>query len=375
MKVRAALLLLMTAHPVGAADVNVSGFFSQRLDASLDNGDGFDGSEGFGAVTNLGFTISSRTPVSQLVLSPGVRLGVTSDEDFDPSQITPRFQGSYSFTGDQTTVQITAAAIPELTRFSDFEDGDFTEENALQLTTTVGVNVNRTFDPQNSGRIGFNFRGRNFLDGGDDLPTTRSYQASAGWRRALDPVTGASLNLRAQRFDSDDNTDRMTYSTTLGFDRRLTPSMAFSGDAGVSLSDQTAGDGSSERQATFTGSAFLSGDVPNGGYRIGVRQAVEQNVDGDLEDVTSIIAQFNRQLTRDVSFSLGSRLGFQQGLFLGSNDLDVSASLSPSLSIALAENWRGQVGYSLRARDRDDGDSTVSHAVFIQVSRALSILP
>lgn len=375
MKLRTILLLVMTGHPAGAADVSISGFFSQRLGASLENGDGSNGSEGFDAATNLGFTIVSRTPVSQLVLSPGVRLGLSSDENFDPSQITPRFEGSYSFTGDQTTVQITASAVPELTRFSDFEEGDFVEQNALLLTTRVGLNVNRTFNPQNSGRLGFNFRARDFLDGGDNLTETRSYQVSTGWRRGLDPITGSSINLSVQRFESDDNTDRMTYSPTLGFDRQLTPSLSFDSNVGVSLTDRTSGDGSSEQQTTFTGSAFVTGDLPNGGYRIGVRQAVEQNIDGELDDTTSIVAQFNQQLTNDISFSMGSRLALQQGLFLGSNDLDLSASLSPSLSIALAENWRGQVGYVLRARDRDSGDRTVSHAVFFQISRALSVLP
>jgi hypothetical protein len=112
--------------------------------------------------------------------------------------------------------------------------------------------------------------------------------------------------------------------------------------------------------------------APETEYRLGLSQGVDQNSDGALENRTVLRAGVSTRLTERIRAGVDATAGYQSPLD-GEGSDRTFLSLTPQLSYDVTPDWSASVGYRFRAADRDDLET--SHAVFLQLSRGLSLLP
>lgn len=355
------------ALPAAANDWSISGFASQRLEAS-DNG-----ADRLRSVSDLGFTAVTRTPRSQFTLAPGVRVSLTNgDGGFD---VLPRFNGSGRIFGPTTTVTATASLLPQFVDDARFEDDAAFEDpdaaSGLQLTGTFGLSVEQLLTPRDSVSAGVNGRLTTFVGDGDRDDTTR-FGLDLGFTRRLSTLTSVSVTPSASVFSGGAGGDGYSVSTRVGVQTSLTPRHQVSLSAGPSV---TFRDSPSDVTPGVVGGASLSYDAGPTTFTLALNQDVDSGATRGLETRTTLNAGVGHQLTSRSRLALNGSVSARRPLDDDDGDSRITFSLSPTYSVDLAPSWTASVGYQLRGVSGDGADESLRSSVFLNVSRGLSLLP
>ncbi len=410
------LCLLSTAssQTVMAADMSVRGFFSQRVEADsnpdLESAD--FSNPALYSVTDLGVAITLNTPRTTLSFAPGVNFTLQSDESADITNINPRFNSSFARRGNRISLGGGFSVIPQLTNNassqfdsfsftspdiatppdasdgetspapppepSDGSDGQFiqdsTNSTALELNVRANLNLSYAVDPRNSISSGVTAQARRFSGDNNTFTDSETYGINLGWNHRLDPRTSISVTNGYRLFSSDGNDENSnTYDISFGFNRNITQMINASADIGTSLSSNSDGD-----SINFIGGAGLSYRGKEGSISAGVRQSVDQNEFGDLENRTSVFISPSYRINSLSSFSMPIQAAFTNPVFSNgtgsANNDEVTLTIGPSLSYALNADWRINTGYRLRFNNEDSNIET-SNFVFLQLSRNFNLLP
>jgi hypothetical protein len=376
-----------------AADWNITGFFSQRLEVSSgDSDDNASGGPGGGATSDLGLTILAETPTTQWRLSPGVRFSYFTNEDTnasDLSSLLPRFDGSVNRRANQRlTLTASAGFTPSRVDSTDliaFDEPLETptspdidpvdqlrrvDQNALELVYRASVGAIFEVDTRNrlSGTV---FARRVDYDNpSDDLVPSTSYGGTASWRRGLSPVTGASGSVNVRQFESEDGETTLTTSVTGGFDTQLTPRHSLSGSIGPAFVLEER-EGEESFSVTADSSLSLGYQTAQTRYGLDLRQGVSQQRDGGTVNQLTVGASARHTVNALSSVDFGAGLQFSQQLS-GDADDERSYFARASYSRSLSPDWRMQLGYRLVVDNVPD--QSVENLVFLQLSRNFELL-
>lgn len=395
-----AVAAITVATPAISLDWRISGFFSQRLSAdtnlAFDEDDNGAGTIDGVSSTDLGVTFSGTTPRTQVAVSPGVRLSLSTDDDFDITRISPRLNASVQHQRPATAYTARVGVTPRFTNTLDIIENPvgedlagesiFVDSNAFQLRSTASFGVSHRFTPLVSGSLGFSVVDSRILDdGGDgDLQDTLSFGGNAGLSRGLTPRLSGSVSTSLRRFDSEDGGRTDTASFSGGLNWRAAQRVTIGFRAGVSYFDSldVAANGSESRDSglTFNGGFNLNVgdfDTEDTTVRLFLNQDVRQNDFGDVTESFAAGVSVRNALTQRANLTTNLTFRADNPVFSGATDQSsgVGVGFGPSLRYALGDDWSLRSGYRFNGRRNDDGGVTTSHAVFLQLSRGFDILP
>jgi len=382
-----AAVLIVASAPVGAVDWSVSGFFSQRIEATSNSG--LDGEGGVvGAISDLGMAFRLATPTTQWTLAPGVRgaLYTGPGDDGSLDDFGFRFNGSVAHQAPRSSTTASFSVIPDSTTFSDFDSGgNSRNRNTTQITYSANMGYTYNINEINSLSLSAFGRKRDFTEQSADLEPSLSFGGGATWRRELDPATAGSLGFTVTRFTADslEDPESLSYEVRAGLDRQLSPRATLGGTLGVALVDSERNrvrPGGTVREddlsPSFVGDLTLSyAAAPDTRYTFGLSQSIDQNTDGTVESRASVSAGVQHSINRRSRAGLTGRLGFNNPVFDDGGDTSdrITLSVQPAYFYALTPNWDASLGYALRVEDANGVET--SHQVFFQISRGLSFLP
>ena len=386
-------LTLAPATATFAADWRITGFVSQRLEASSDGGDdASSGGLGGGATSDLGVTILAETPTTQWRLSPGLRFSYFTNDDTnasDLSSLLPRFDGSVNRRANRRlTLTASAGFTPSRVDSSDLRTFDVepdaptppdidpvgqlrrVDQSALELNYRASVGAIFEADTRNRLSTTLFARRTDYDNPSEDLVPSTSYGGTFSWRRGLSEVTGASASLNARRFETEDDETTHSVSVTGGFDTRLTPRHSVSGSIGPAfvLEDR---DGEESFSVTADSRLSLGYQTAQTRYGLDISQGASQQRDGGIVNQLTVGASARHTLNTQSSLDLGAGLQFSQPLS-GENDDERSYFARVSYSRALSRDWRMQLGYRLVVDDTPD--LSADNLVFLQLSRNFELL-
>lgn len=385
----AAVACCLSAGSAAPADWAANGFFSQNF--SVNAGDFFEDGEEFiedtflQSTTDVGVSISGRTPRASWSFSPGLRASVSTAEEENRSftdVVRPRFNGAFSYAGPRYGLSAGLSLVPDFTNETQFEDTGIVERDVLQITAAGNLGFRYTVDQRNSLSLSGAATFRTFTGPTETLEDTRTYSLSGGWSHAATPRTSLSLGSSwsySPRL-SQSGTSAQTVSMTIGANHRLNSRTGLSATLGPAvsfLSTRTAAAGGGfVEEDTVDGSVVGSLGFSYSGLRssvsFNVNQNVDQNSEGQIVNRTSLSASYGYTLTSRSRISIGSTLGSQTPLLADADRQTLS--VTPTYSFQVNQDWSLQAGYRLRA-ERREGDVGVSNFVFLGVSRGLTFLP
>jgi hypothetical protein len=389
--------VLARAPQAVAADFGIGSFFSQRFDVD-DEGE-------LGSATDLGVTFDFRGQRTEGQISPGLRLiATTDDEDEDSVRVRPSLAGRFITRGPRSRLSGNASVIPQTTRFtervfvpgagfeppggddpgvddppdpddepSDPVSNDRRSGEAFEIAARARLGYDYTLSPI-SGLTTSGFINVREFDGGD-FTSFVEVGATAGYRRRLDPRTGASFTFGLSQVDFDaDTPDTVTARLRASANRRLTPTMSGNAGLGVSVTERDGDDS----QLGIIGNAGIREIGRDTFWGLGFSQDVRPNADtGTVDSVSRINGSIGYRVDTRTSMVLGASAGFETPVFDSDDDDggDLFVTLAPTLNHRLSEDWRLSVGYRYRAGDDGDFLSDASHNVFIRFARNFDLLP
>lgn len=391
----ATLAAFSLCGPSDAADWSASGSFSQ----SFQTGGGLDSeNESFDPVstTSVGLTFIGRTPLTTWTFSPGLSGFLSSDSDNDLTSLRPRFNGSVSHRGRRSQLTGSLSFVPRLVDFTpglddfgldeepdpgadsppepdlgeDSDGGRRVRDDVLQLNTNARIGWRYSVDSLNSLTLGAFVRRRDFTEDDDELERSTTVGANVGWSRALSPITSANIALRGQRFLSDDSSDEDTSSVSLrgGLNTRLDPVTSLGFSLGGALTEDDEGGW----EPSVVGSvSFRRQPRSTTNFSAALTQSVDQDISGDISNVTALTFGVSEQLTRRSSISVNARAGFENPLFATDVEDRRTFTIGPSYTYSIDRNWRLRAGYTFRIEEGDDDD--YSSRFSIGLSRGFNI--
>lgn len=402
-----AVAVLSAAVPA-VADTQIQSFFAQRFDVD-DEGD-------FGSATDLGVTFSALTPRTTWSLTPGVRLLASTNDD-DDVELRPTLAGGFRTRAEQSTLFGSVSVTARQTRFTetaaeaglggvDFggEDGesdagagldpgadlDSGGETGGEDSDPVSEQARRgsTLETVGRARLGYDLalgpidgvftsgfvNVRDFDDTDENLTSFVEFGADAGYRRRLDPRTGASISAGASWVDFDNETeDTLTGRVRLNATRALRPDLNAQAGIGFSVTNRD------DEDAVFgvLGNLGVRQNGPDWFWSADLVQDVRPSGDaGDVESVSRFNVATGYRFDPRNSVNLSGSLGFETPVFDDDDDDDdFFASVSLVSGHQLSRDWRMSVGYRFRSGDDDDIISDAAHSLFVRFSHDFRLLP
>lgn len=366
-------LVALGAGAAGAADWRVGGFFSQRFsvtdnyDLDPDGGDGAS----FGAVTDLGLAFTGQSGRSRYVFAPGVRaLGFVGGGAGGDNTIQPRFNGSYGWTGQRDDVSAALSVIPESVADTGFDGGTSTRNETFVLRINGSLGYGRRIDPVNRVGVTLFARTEEYLESTDSLDPNRAFGGGLSWTRTLGPTRSASLSSGITSFTSSgqDGENGVSGDVRFGYQEALSDRLSWNAGGGVSLV-RSGGD----VEPGLVGDVGVRYRTADTVLSLALKQDVDQNSDGRIENRQSLTGGVLRQINSRDSIGINVVLGAQNALFSGGGSDRQIASVTPSFSRRITNDWSVSVGYAFRFENEDD--TAFSNTAFITFSRGLSLLP
>lgn len=380
----AAAIMLMSS-PAIAVDWSISGFLSQRVtgvagDTSQNTTQRDD--QRVESLTDLGATVTALTKTTRWILSPGVRAAIDTDRQSDLSKILPRFNGGVTHQEPRYVLSANLSIVPELTSDSQFEDTGVVDRDVLQITGAGNLGLRYLFDEANTLSFGAFGRVREFTDSTSSLDANRSFGINGAYSRQATATTSVGLTPSLTFFYSDAPTgaDGQTLSVTADVSHRVNERFDVSASFGPAFTQ-------SERQRAAPGGGFVTESdnyvsaigriaasyrTAQADYSLSLQQGVDQNSDGDLETRTSLSGAVSHAVNERSRLRMNISAGVQTPLTSGGDDRQ-TLSIVPSYTYDVTENWSVNAGYRFRAAN--ETSTKTSNAVFIQISRGLSLLP
>jgi hypothetical protein len=153
-----------------------------------------------------------------------------------------------------------------------------------------------------------------------------SLEAAARTRYRLTPVDDVSLALRGEQTDYESSPDASIVRFQLGWDRQLLETVRFGVRGGYALvsTDEAEGVGSVEDENEYYVNATVSGDSPEGDWRLSAERDIETSEGvGDVTERRAIEARVLRRLGRLLSAE--ARLGYLESRSLRGFTTDTDA--------------------------------------------------
>jgi opacity protein-like surface antigen len=383
----AVALIALGAQRGLTADVSISAFFSQRGEVSgAEFGDNTDSDDDvvFRSITDLGLTFSGQSQRSRWSVSPGVRAtATTASGDDDPVDLRFRFNGAGAHAlSPRHSLSGGLSVTPDFANDTQFDDtGIASNPSVLQITTAANLGLGYTIDQRNALSFGATGRWRTFTEDTESLEETRSVGLSAGWTRSLTPRTSGSLSgsWQLSMTEGDTGSDAQSFSLVAGVSHAVNRRLSLNASLGPSLSYVT-------QRVAAPGGGTVDDDSVNlsavGGLGVSYRgprtsanfsfdQQVDQNSEGDIDNVLSLSAGLSHQIASNLQAGVSARFSFRTPLTGG--DTRQTFSISPNISYGLTEDWSLSAGYRFRASNDEDFDGT--NRVFLQISRGFDFLP
>ena len=195
-----------------------------------------------------------------------------------------------------------------------------------------------------------------------------SYDASFRLNYAANTRTSIFTNFGLGWFTSENaiTTESFSASATIGGTHVINRTMRANGSVGLSFINTEEEVGGLRSASWSTALLFDGGitqDYANGTMRLGFSQRVSPTAGGELALNTSVNAGMSYDLNRNTQLNLSGSIGRQSGIDGG--DASTVVSVSPSLSLEVAEGLGATAGYTLRTT----GGST-SHRFNLGVNRS-----
>lgn len=369
-----------------AADWSVTTNLSQRFDAD-DNRSVVPDPPGYvvTSTSKLATTITADAPTHHFTFShsfdylkyagPGAT-GLEDKFDFDD------FSMSLTKNRKLTTYGLSASFTREPTSVTQFEDTGITTTNADQLTVSASGSVSHQINHNNSVSLSLSATNTDFTENVDGLTPFFSANSSLTWSHSFNNLTSGNISGRLSyaRYEDDENSRNLIFSSTIGLSRQLTKNLSTSVNVGarVSRSEQDATmlmPSSSQVLAGFNGNLSVS-YKPNSdtSLSLSLAQSLDPSASGELQNRTSLSLSLNRAINSQSSFSLGVRAAVQESASNSGGALRKTLSVSPTYTRKLTSKWNSSLGYLFRYSDT--GTSTAhSNKVFVSISRAITIIP
>jgi hypothetical protein len=371
-----ATLLAAIGASATALEVTVTGFVSERLELTGDRGlsdDVVGNDPAVDSTTDLGLSFVLRGPRTAAVVSPGARLVLSSDREFEARRINPRLNASVTHRLRRSQLSGGLSFVPRLTTDAQFEDTGVVDQDVLQLDGSANLGYDYFVDPRNTLSAGASFSIREFTDETEDLVPSRTVGATLGWSRRVNSTTSASLSTRGRLFTNDDGVESRSVSFTIGGSHAVNNRLAVNARLGPSITDRDGGSGDGSTTFGLVGDASLSYDAGDETFRLGVSQDVDQGSDGSLRNVAAASASYSMQINSVSSLSFSGRVTAQNPLFGDASDGVRTVSIGSTYTYDLTENWNADVGYRLRLRQSDDADLRYGNTVFLSLRRGFSL--
>ncbi len=411
----AGVIVLLGSVGSALADWRINGFFQQRADYASDivSGGG-DDSRRLRTVSDLGFVASTQQENLTLSLSPGLRFSYDPDDEASTrDRINFRFNGGARYAGPRLSLNANLSIIPDFATGRGIEDAVLTpgagtgadaedpaaeppadpddpffgddlfvrERTAVEITTRGSLGASYALSPTTSLSGSVFARDRRFSTNDDNLTPSLAVGARLNAGAQLTPLTRLTISPGVTRFtaDSADDRETLTYTLTAGASTRLTPTIGFGANAGATYVEDSRRGADGRRRTTddiaFSGGANLSLAGRTSSYSLRLAQSVDQSDTGDIRNRTVLSANASHQINPLSQLSYGASLALETPL-LGSGDDDRRVlGVTTRYSRTLSRDWVGAVGVRLRYEQDDSSSDELSSVVFLQVSRALSLLP
>lgn len=382
-------IAVAAAFPAEAADFRLTGFFSVDADARTRSGRENDSDPNrLSGSTNLGVTARWRTPTSQIILSPGVRLTGRTIDDLDgtDTDVNFRFSGSLVDSQPRLTTRANLQVVPQFRsarRFDELfipfdpEDPDAPPEEGVTTVVSrdvdpleININGDVAFsyraDPRNSFTLRPFFRVREYDENVDNLPATRTFGTSLGWNNQINERLSGGLSGAFQYFSSEDSgDDSQTFSIAGTFGNRLTSRHRLNGSLGVTVVNDDDG-----LEPRANGSLNFNYALARTSISTGGVLRVQQRDDGSIDNVARLRGAIRHQINSVSSVAAAASLEYALPIDNASDADEVTFRFSPTYSHRFAERWSLSAGYGFEIRN--EGDTEIVNRVFIGLSRAIT---
>lgn len=388
-----ALAAAATRSP--AADWRITGFFSQGVTVGgnfgLDSGDDAEEDSDdidLRASTNLGLAFRRESDRTALTFAPGLRLRYTNAQDADePVRIDPRFNGRLDHQGLRYSTFLSASVVPREVNEIEIEEFEPVERDATQIAIDAAAGGSYQLTLRDAVSLTLSGGAREYVGDESGFDPTRRVSVSLDYQRQFRETVSGSVNLSNTWFsvDGDDSRDSRATTLSFGLDQQLTSRFGYGFRIGGTQTSETAeGEGASGNGDDSDDFSVIGGANARYAFRdsqiaVSFDQSVDQNIDGDIENRSTLAAQYQYTINSRESVSLSGRVGFRNpALDLAdgsSGDDDQTLAISAGYNWAFAPDWSLSVGYNFRALREDGGDLERSNSVTIEVSRGLDLLP
>ena len=205
----------------------------------------------------------------------------------------------------------------------------------------------------------------------DQVPSD-DFKLSGNLRHNLNPRTDLTASGTLGWYQSENLIRTESFSADLraGIDHEISSLTRVNGGFGLSFvnTDETVG---TLRKSTWSTAllvdAGVSHDYADGTINLSLSQGVSPNAAGEQQISTGLRGSISYDLNQNTS--LGFSAGFSRQEKLGGGSaVETVLSLSPSLSVDLADDLSATASYSLQS-----GDGTINHRVNVGLSRAFEI--
>ena len=324
----------------------------------------------FRSLTGFNFGLSSETQTSSISATSGIslRLGQGGfalarpklNIGFGTDTKRVRYSGNLSFAKAPTAVN---EEQPDLSILRIDTDRTVIAGN-LGLSTKLNPTTNLSF--------GVNARRISYDPASASLVPSTDIGLTGKLTYRLNNRTSYGVNGGLGYFEADGGTNTTSFSADLAgqLNHDLTRTTSFDGNFGFSFieTDDTVGTATTSAfSVSLLYGAGLTQTLPDGSIGLSLNQTVNPSASGSLALGTRLSGSYQKDVNRNVSYSLGASLGRQEDI--GGGAVTTFINLSPSYSHQLTRDVAATASYFVQ---RDDAGTT-AHGLTVSFSRPFDL--
>jgi hypothetical protein len=266
----------------------------------------------------------------------------------------------------------------------------FVTGSAVQFRASGNLGLSWTATSRDSLSLRLTGRRLDYFNGSTSLIPNSSLSLGGGWTRALTPRLSAQFGVNLGWFDSEGSTTvtnpvaastSLSLDTSAGLTYAVNSRLTVSGNLGIAFArterDFLAGSGlpgTSNFNIGATGGLGLSYATAETNVTLSLSQGFQPSSFGSLQNTTALSLGLSHQINALSAIGLNTAFQLQQAVGVTNPGTLTAFRVSPFYSYTLDANTALRLSYNLDIGNQAGTQNTVSHAVFLSLTRNFTLL-
>jgi hypothetical protein len=262
--------------------------------------------------------------------------------------------------------------------------------SAVQFRVNGTLGLNWAATSRDSLSLRLTGRRLDYFNGSTNLIPNTSVSLGGGWTRALTPRLSAQFGANLGWFDSEGSTaalnpvaanTSLSLDTSAGLTWAVNSRLTLSGNLGVALArterNFPAGSGlpgTSSFNVGVTGGFSLSYATAETNVTLSLSQGFQPSSFGSLQNTTALSLGLSHPINALSAIGLATALQLQQAVGVANPGTLTAFRVSPYYSYMLDADTALRLSYNLDIGNQASTQTTISHAVFLSLTRTFTLL-